>query len=64
MISRLKAAWKWLRTCDRLAYHAPGVACGFDGATVTSHCRKCGKRIGQDSQGNWFSFTHQDPEEA
>jgi hypothetical protein len=39
--------------------HKPG-ACGFDGATITSRCQFCHKRIGQDSQGNWFAFFRQD----
>lgn len=26
----------------------------FDGCSLGSHCSKCGKRVLQDSQGNWF----------
>ena len=29
----------------------------FDGASMHSKCKICNKRILQDSQGNWFSFT-------
>ena len=28
----------------------------FDGANIHARCRFCGKRIMQDSQGNWFTF--------
>lgn len=30
---------------------------GFDGASCTSVCSYCGKRVLQDSQGNWFTAT-------
>lgn len=38
-----------------LGWHrpTPGVL-GFDGCSVNSLCRLCGKKIMQDSQGNWF----------
>jgi len=41
-------------------WHVPGDSLGFDGATVTTRCSMCDKRIGQDSQGNWFAFARQD----
>lgn len=27
---------------------------GFDGASMGGRCPKCGRRVLQDSQGNWF----------
>ena len=39
---------------DILGWHRPNGDYFFDGATVISHCRICGKEIMQDSQGNWF----------
>lgn len=39
---------------DILKYHLPDDKMTFDGASMCSHCRFCGKEIMQDSQGNWF----------
>lgn len=38
-------------------YHVPDNHVDFDGASMHSKCKICNKRILQDSQGNWFSFT-------
>lgn len=35
----------------------------FDGASLSGLCRKCGARVLQDSQGNWFKVADQAPEE-
>lgn len=40
--------------CDVLDWHRPRSEVGFDGASFTSTCDRCGSRILQDSQGNWF----------
>ena len=52
----------WRRfNCETLGSHyAPTSGMGFDGATVNGRCPHCGRRVGQDSQGNWFSFARQD----
>jgi hypothetical protein len=50
---------RWQKFRCWINAHKPG-KCGFDGATVTSRCEFCHKRIGQDSQGNWFAFERQD----
>ena len=31
-----------------------GSTVGFDGCSLTATCSKCGKKVLQDSQGNWF----------
>jgi hypothetical protein len=57
--------WAQFR-CERLGWHHPGInpigfdgasltRIGFDGASLTGNCGRCGRRILQDSQGNWFS---------
>ena len=40
---------------DYLAWHFPDDSRGFDGCSVESHCKLCGRLILQDSQGNWFT---------
>ena len=50
----------WQRFRCWSSAHKPYSAKGFDGATFTSRCQFCHKRIGQDSQGNWFTFMRQD----
>lgn len=41
---------------DILGWHMPdrSVDKTFDGCSVHSKCKYCGKDIMQDSQGNWF----------
>lgn len=43
---------------DYLGWHIPSDECNFDGCSIASRCVYCGKRVLQDSQGNWF-----DPDE-
>lgn len=40
---------------DYFEWHLPINSIGFDGLSSLSCCKFCGKRILQDSQGNWFS---------
>lgn len=35
-------------------WHYVTTKIGFDGASLTGVCDKCGKPVLQDSQGNWF----------
>ena len=42
---------------DVLGWHnGMGEVIGFDGASPTSRCDRCDKRVLQDSQGNWFTI--------
>lgn len=41
---------------DLLGWHKPNERESFDGCSVHSHCRFCGREIMEDSQGNWFTF--------
>lgn len=41
--------------CDILDWHSPKEI-GFNGVNFCSYCKRCGRRILQDSQGNWFSI--------
>lgn len=48
---------KWLPKsigCDMLHWHMAPTEQGFDGASFNGICPRCGKRVLQDSQGNWF----------
>lgn len=44
---------KWLYH-DIFGWHRPDNNYSFDGCSLHSHCKDCGKEIMQDSQGNWF----------
>lgn len=45
---------------DILGWHTPNDKLSFDGHSIGSKCNVCGKRILQDSQGNWFTPSIQD----
>jgi len=58
-----KAIRKWFH--DKLGWHdGKGGAVEFDGASLVSKCSICGKRVLQDSQGNWFPSLIQDEDEG
>lgn len=42
--------------CNVLGWHKPKRNIGFDGCSLHSICKYCGKNIMQDSQGNWFDY--------
>lgn len=44
--------WTW--ACNWAGTHFPSKDGFFDGCSIHSKCRKCGKEIMQDGQGNWF----------
>ena len=46
--------------CDKLGWHLAPREVGFDGANVKGICPRCGKRVMQDSQGNWFEVERQE----
>ena len=56
-------AW-WGEFSCRMDWHTPSLVAirEFDGATICARCTRCNRRIGMDSQGNWFAFMRQDPE--
>lgn len=39
---------------DLLGWHKPTDEKEFDGCSLHSKCKYCGKEIMMDSQGNWF----------
>ena len=39
---------------DFLRWHEPEDHWWWDGSSVHSRCKHCGKEITRDSQGNWF----------
>lgn len=42
-------------SCDTFAWHnGNGAPQSFDGCSMHAVCGKCGKKVMQDSQGNWF----------
>ena len=47
-----KKTKKPYRCC--LGYHKPSDEVGFDGCSSTATCKRCGCKLLQDSQGNWF----------
>lgn len=52
-----KGIGKWFYH-DILKWHMPDTSykykCTFDGLSLKTVCKHCGKEIMQDSQGNWF----------
>lgn len=45
-----------------MGWHSPSPKIGFDGCSFMSTCRRCGMKILQDSQGNWFAASNQEVE--
>ena len=41
---------------NSLGWHIPNDELGFDGCSLRSTCKLCGKEIMQDSQGNCFNW--------
>jgi hypothetical protein len=44
---------KWF--CEKMGWHIAPTIQGFDGCSFNGNCPRCGKRVLQDSQGNWFN---------
>lgn len=40
--------------CNILGWHKPSDYIDIHGINITSKCKYCGKKIIQDSWGNWF----------
>ena len=40
--------------CHKMGWHLAPKKMGFDGCSFTGECPRCGKKVLQDSQGNWF----------
>jgi hypothetical protein len=43
-----------VRMCRTMGWHLAPKEQGFDGCSATGVCPRCGERVMQDSQGNWF----------
>jgi hypothetical protein len=41
--------------CESLGWHTPDGSLIFAGINLKSKCKRCGRTILKDSQGNWFS---------
>ena len=41
--------------CDHFGWHIAPKEQNFDGCSFTGTCPRCGRKILQDGQGNWFS---------
>lgn len=51
---------RWQRfLCFVLDWHTCNVQ-GFDGLSFVSHCKRCGQRCLQDSNGGWFVARRQE----
>ena len=44
---------KWF--CDKMGWHLKPESLEFDGCSYVGICPRCGKKVLQDSQGNWFA---------
>ena len=43
---------KW--ACTKMRRHLQPKQIGFDGCSAKGTCPRCGEKVLQDSQGNWF----------
>jgi len=59
MIRRIHQWWGRL-ACNKLGWHKAPIAQTFDGCSYYGDCPRCGHRVLQDSQGNWFSVGTQE----
>lgn len=50
MCNRMLPEW----ACRKLGWHLEPIAQGFDGCSFTGKCPRCGEKVMEDSQGNWF----------
>lgn len=51
---------RWQRfLCLVMGWHRAPTSQGFDGCSFNGRCPRCGLRILQDSQGNWFTSSIQ-----
>lgn len=57
MLRKQTGIWNRLRqwTHDVLDWHREVHVIGHDGCSLQGRCCYCGRRVLQDSQGNWFS---------
>lgn len=54
IILYFKFGWFKFIYHDIMGWHQPIESIGFNGCSFTSKCKHCGKKIMQDSMGNWF----------
>ena len=54
VVMYFKFGWLKFFYHDVMGWHIPIEEVGFDGCSFISKCKFCGKKIMQDSQGNWF----------
>lgn len=48
---------RWQRfLCNVMGWHKRPQLIGFDGCSLGGACPRCGRRVLQDSQGNWFGI--------
>lgn len=45
--------------CRLMGWHLEPYKITSDGVTGIGHCPRCGKKVGLDSQGNWFEMRDQ-----
>jgi len=46
--------WLGSWVCRLMDWHLVSGPESFDGCSQVAHCRRCGRQVLQDSQGNWF----------
>jgi hypothetical protein len=53
-IDKLDVKYKLKFFCHDLRWHKAPLKQGHDGASYTGACPRCGKKVLQDSNGDWF----------
>ena len=53
VLNRFLGTW----ACRIMGWHLAPKQQSFDGCSFEGQCPRCGKKVRQDSQGNWFEVS-------
>ena len=49
------------KRCEWLDWHSPGEEREVAGINTFATCVRCGRKLGHDSQGNWYAWDVREP---
>ena len=53
-MSLFNSFWTSQWFCNKMGWHLQPKTIGIDGCSLIGICPRCGERVLQDGQGNWF----------